>query len=373
LGPHIPSREATMQRSAGVTANTVIALVASGLVLILGLLMVVAMIAVASGPIEQPKNSPFPPGVLKAFMQLIPLVYVLPAAWGITTGIGLLRLQNWARISIIIFAALLTTYGVFSGLSAVLFTMVRLPQSPGMDPAAMVFVRAFMVTFTAIQLGIGIWWLIFFNREKVRDQFRRSPALATLAMPSMPTFGTPPPPSGSAQFPSTAGSPSVLTGPARPLSITIIGWYLLIVSFYIPLSVVLKAPAAVFTSVLTGWPAAAFYVVTGAAYVYMGIGLLRLQPAARLFGIGFLSLTLLNSAVFCLAPGGRERMTRLITLQYAMFPWMKAWQETFTSQFDLIPFVMIGMIAAMLLILVLLYFLVTGKAAFAKQEKTVVG
>ncbi len=71
------------------------------------------------------------------------------SAWGLTTGVGLLRLQPWSRISILVFDALLTILFVLAALRA------------GGQPALFFTPLAF--------LGIG--WLYFFNRGKTRVQF----------------------------------------------------------------------------------------------------------------------------------------------------------------------------------------------------------
>jgi hypothetical protein len=164
-----------MNRSAGVTANAVIALLGSVLTMALGALMFVAMVfALQSTPTAPPKDFPLPAVYLKAFMMLMPLVYVLPAIWGICTGIGLLRLKNWARISIIVFGGLLAFFGVFGAFGALIISLVKLPNTPEVDPAAMTVVRVFMVFFALVELGLGAWWLYFFNRSTVKSQFQRN-------------------------------------------------------------------------------------------------------------------------------------------------------------------------------------------------------
>jgi hypothetical protein len=120
-----------MTRSAGVTVNAVVALLGSVLTMALGALMLFGMVfALRSAPVEPPKDFPLPAVYLKALMMLMPLFYVLPAIWGICTGIGLLRLKNWARISIIVFGGLLAFFGVFGAFGALIVSLVRLPNTP---------------------------------------------------------------------------------------------------------------------------------------------------------------------------------------------------------------------------------------------------
>lgn len=360
-----------MNRSIGVTVNAVIALVASVLALAFGVLMVFAMVlATSSAPLEPPKEFPLPPVLLKAFMLLIPLMYLLPAIWGICTAIGLLRLKNWARISIIVFGGLLAAFGLLGALSALAFTMVRLPDSPAVDPAAMGFVRAFMALFALGELGTGLWWLVFFNLAKTKAQFQRRPATFAGAMPPAVL---PPPPPRLAPLPTVAPLPARPEAPTRPISITIIACYLLIMCAFVPTSLVLHSPAPLFTVLLTGWGASLYYLVVLAVQVYVGIGLLRMQPAARLAGMGYFAFTLFSSAAFYFAPGGHARVTKLMASQLSMFPWMKAWQDATPLQLDLAPFLMAGAVLGLAVVLVPLYFLFISGPAFERRGSAAAG
>jgi len=184
-----------MQRSIGVTISAVVALLGSLLAGSLGLLTILTLV-VAPTPPPTP-GFPGSPELLRAIRLVVPLFYLLPAAWGITTSVGLFRLRNWARISIIVFAALLTLSALFGMLGAIAMFVVSTPTMPPgshLDPNAFLMVmRVFMVAFALLQLGIGIWWLVFFNRVKVKEQFMPLPSMTFAPYPA-PT-GTPPPPS----------------------------------------------------------------------------------------------------------------------------------------------------------------------------------
>jgi hypothetical protein len=197
-----------MTRSAGVTANAVIALLGSVLALAMGALMLFGMVfALQSAPVEPSKDFPLPAVYLKAFMMVIPLVYVLPAIWGICTGIGLLRLKNWARISIIVFGGLLAAFGLFGAFGALIVSLVKLPNTPEVDPAAMTLVRVVMVFFALLELGLGAWWLYFFNRSTVKLQFQRQPVMFAGAM--TPSVVPAPPPVPVLLSPPDISKPSI--------------------------------------------------------------------------------------------------------------------------------------------------------------------
>jgi hypothetical protein len=349
-----------LQRSGGVTFNAVFALAGSVLTLAVGVILALAVFITApAAASETPKDFPLPPEFFKALLALVPLMYVLPAAWGISTGIGLLRLKNWARISITVFASLLTAYGLFGAMGAVIIALVPLsggPGSPQLDPAALGFVRAFMVIFALSQLGLGIWWLVFFNRAKTRIQFQ----------PQAVRFsGAPPPPLPLVPPPPTRSAP-----PTRPISITIIAVYLLAASAFVPATLALRAPAVLFTTMVTGWTAAVYYLVLLALVVYVGVGLLRVQPAARLAGMAYLAFTIVNSTVFCFTPGGHARVVQLLAAEMSLFPWMQAWLDMLPMRLDLTPFVMIGTALGMAVPIACLYFLFTHKSAFDKHPLT---
>jgi hypothetical protein len=91
------------------------------------------------------------------------------AAWGIATSIGLFRLRNWARLSILVFSVLLVLMSAPSGLMALLMPF---PAPRGADPSFTTVMRVGMGAFWLGLLAIGIWWLVFFNRAKVKFNAR---------------------------------------------------------------------------------------------------------------------------------------------------------------------------------------------------------
>jgi hypothetical protein len=341
--------------------------------LAMGMLAVLGL-AVARTPPPDP-NFPASPEFFRVVRFVVPLFYLLPAAWGITTSIGLFRLRNWARISIIVFAALLAIFGLFGLLGA--FAMFAMP-APAMPPGArldpnffLMVMRAIMVAFALAQLGIGSWWLVFFNRAKVKEQFAPQP---TAFVPYPVPGGTPPPPSlypaPSAQPAQSPAAASWLSMPGRPVSVTIIGWYLLVGALLIPINLVLRTPAFLLVNIVTGWPAVAYFLVVLGIHVYCGLGLLRLQPVARLLGIAYFVFSFLNSAVFFFAPGGMARMARMLEAQQSIFPWMRPMPGGHAYPFDIRPFMMTGAVGGLALVLIPLCFLIINNRAFAKAAST---
>jgi hypothetical protein len=114
-----------------------------------------------------------------------------------------------------------------------------------------------------------------------------------------------------------------------------------------------------------------YYLAIATVHVYVGIGLLRLQAAARATGIAYFVFAFVNSAVFYFAPGGRARLDHLMEMQRSLFPWMLSPNQD-SVPFDMTPFLFAGAIAGLVLILVPLYFLITRQQAFAKPAATAV-
>jgi hypothetical protein len=352
-----------MNRSNGVTANAILVIVGSALVLAVGLLALLGIVVgLRSAPVDTPPGSPLPPAAFKAFFLLAPLVYILPAIWGICSGVGLLQLKNWARISVIVFAAFLVVTGLCAGLVSLALIVMPPPRSSELDLRALTIGRIFMAISAVVEVSIGVWWLVFFNVAKTRAQFQR-PVLPWTAV--APTgLPTPPPPGPANQ----TASPLTPIQPAsrRPLSITIIACYLLLGAAFFPINLAMHAPAALFTKLLIGWAAVVYWLVLGAVQVYLGVGLLRLRPASRLVAMAYLVFALLNSVVFFFAPGGRDRLLQLIQMQHSLFPWMNASQSSYPLRIDPTPFIMIGAVFGAGVVVVILYFLFQSREAFTR-------
>ena len=367
-------------RSAGTTVIAVLQLIGSVLLLALAGLMAFAMI-VATPPANDPR---LPPMFFTVMRVVLPLFYALPAVWGIITAVGLLQLKNWARISTIVISILLIVFGAFGILTSIVF-FLKPPPGNGVDPKFFLIIGAFTAVLALAQIGIGLWWMVFFNRASVKAQFLPQPfpyptagQAATPYAIDMPHSATPPPPSlttppGIATPIDVAPLPTPpITAPqrqARPLSISIIAWLFLVGCFFIPFSILLHAPAIVFTAVLTGWPATIYLLLFAGVHVFVGIALLQMKPAGRLVGMGYYIFSLLNVSVFYLAPGRSARIARFLGIEQSMFPWMRSAPTDSPFAADVMLFVIIGMIGGLAVCLVVLYFLAAAKPAFDKAAQ----
>jgi hypothetical protein len=368
-------RVAEKNRSAGVTVIAILALIGSALLLAIAGLVAIAMIAMPTPPQNDPQ---LPPAFFKVFRIIGPLIYALPAVWGIVSAVGLLQLKNWARISTIVFSVLLMGFGALGLLTSMVF-FLNPPPGNGVDPKMFSIIGAVTAVFALAQIGIGIWWMVFFNRAGVKAQFLAQPfpflqtgqGIASYAT-NMPSSATPPPPGLPSQTdPAALSTPPIVAPnrPARPLSVSIIAWYLLAICVFVPFNLILHAPAILFTAILTGWPAAIFILAFAGVSIYAGIALLQMKPAGRLVGIGYFIFGLLNLAVFYFAPGRHARLERFMDVQQSMFPWMRSTQANSPFQADMMPFIIIGAVFGVALCLVPIYFLAVAKPAFDKAAR----
>jgi hypothetical protein len=352
-----------MNRSAGVTVIAVLSLIGSALTILMSIFMAVLMVVVTSIAATQEQGDfPAPPAFAKIIILFAALMWLLPAIWGIISSIGLFRLKNWARISTIVFSVLLILMGGFGLLMSLIMPGLSAPNYPTASPV-MVIQRIFMVGFNLMLLGNGIWWLAFFTRPKVVRQFRPVPLTETAGASLPMTQPT--------QVPATPAT--LVNVRRRPVSIAVIAWFILAGCAFIPLCFVLHLPAVLFTKIMTGWPATLVYLIYMALSLCIGIGLLRLKPAARLAGIGYYIFGVLNQAVFCGAPGARERIRALMDMQQSIFLWMPAMNAQTSIHIDIEPFVNMGIIggfiSSLILLAIVLYFLITRKKAFQAVEE----
>ena len=110
------------------------------------------------------------PFVRSAMLATLGLMMCL-AIFGIATGIGLILLRNWARISALIWGGLCVFFGAI-GIPIVFFIPLVPPENvPNLSADSMQAVRWILLLFYGPPLIVGIWWLILFNRITVKAQF----------------------------------------------------------------------------------------------------------------------------------------------------------------------------------------------------------
>lgn len=255
-----------MKRPLGITVSALCALLGS-------LLMLAILVLITTTLLLSPGQRSLPREAMVGVVIGLAMFGVL-GIWGTVTAIGLFRLRNWARVSMIVFSVLLAFGGLVSAPA-----MWLLPPPATVPPSFDNFRVVIAAIYGAFGL-LGVFWLYYFSRRAAQEAF---------------------------------GGTSAVESGGRPLSISIIGWWLLIAGVATVLAAPLRMPGSVFIWIATGWAAATWYVAYGAMYAYAGYGLLRLKPIARKVAIWGLCSGAANAFVFFLWPGADARMAALIS------------------------------------------------------------
>src|SRR5271165_1844532 len=155
--------------SSSVIAAAVVGILASLFGLLSAVTAIVGMILLPQSP-----NSAGIPPFAKSMVIAMMVLFACLAIFGIFTSVSVLRLKNWARISMLVWGGIMTG---FCGLALIIMAFVSLPEPPANAPVQIQFVRILVSLIYGIPVLIGIWWLILFNHPPIKSQFL--PAFAT--------------------------------------------------------------------------------------------------------------------------------------------------------------------------------------------------
>jgi hypothetical protein len=196
---------------------------------------------------------------LPAFVRSATLAFlaflVCLSVFGIATGIGLILLRNWARISVLIWGGFSVFFGVL-GIPIILFmSLPPPPDVPNLSPASMQMARLFLAFMYGIPLIVGLWWLILFNRKAVKAQFAGIAGALDQTVPQKPRCPVP---------------VAVLAG----LYITAAA-HIVILPF-LPFSM----PLILFGHLFQGNIGTLFYALNCLVLAVVGVSLLKLKPWA---------------------------------------------------------------------------------------------
>lgn len=260
-----------MKSSIGVTICAVVVLIGSALALVGTAGAAFMLLGPLRGQLLDPAN--LPPGADINMMRGAMLSgFVMGGAFGafgVATGIGLIRLWKWARYAAIVMGVLVI---VLSVLPAVYFAFGSIPppsSSPdGTVPAGF---RMLLVGFYLIWAALAGIFVYMMMRKSTVAQFNGD------AVASAPR--------------------------KRPLSVTIIAW-LMIASgvMSLPMFAWASLPAIFVGIVMTGIAAKIFYVTYMAAFVAIGVGLIRNTRATILPAVFIHSFAFVNSLSLLIPP-----------------------------------------------------------------------
>jgi hypothetical protein len=203
-----------MARSVGVTVSAVVVFVGSAFSLLCGAMSIVGSLVTLN-----PREG-------RGGVANIPLVLAVEAVfffgfggWGLASSVGLIKTKEWARISLLVYAGILV---FFSVIGAAVMAIVPYPEDMASDPELpanfMMMLRVGFVLFFAVFAALGGFWIYFFNTRDVKAQF----------LGWQPVMGY----TATGAYEEIPGGGVVAVQRKRPLSITIIAWYLLATSAF---------------------------------------------------------------------------------------------------------------------------------------------
>jgi hypothetical protein len=176
------------------------------------------------------------------------------AILGIFTGVGVLRLKNWARISVLVWSGVTATICAFI-LAFLAFIPFPVPPNAGTPVNIATFVRLSIALVYGLPLAIAVWWLILFNRKTIAARFEAG-------------IGSPLDPSGFPVEPTSASKPTL------PLPITVLAMFLLFSSLSVFLIFFVHLPVLLFAHALRGPVGTVAWITTCLLSTAAGIGLL---------------------------------------------------------------------------------------------------
>jgi hypothetical protein len=271
-----------VKRSAGITISAVVAFIGSALTLLSAAMMAFSFtVAIPNGSL------PHGFGYVASFLVVLA---VLLGGWGIASGVGLLDLREWSRISVMVFSGLLLVISV-PGLLMFLFVKLPLPAGSA-DPETAQRIawitRVFGAAMYALLAAMAAAWLSYFNLRAVKEQFdARRTETSAIDLQSATRVG-----------PYSGG---------RPLSITIIAGLLMMGALSLPLFLVFHFPIMFLGYFFTGPAALLIISAYTALQASLAYGLWELKAWGRSLTIYYFNFAIFNSIISSILPGAETR------------------------------------------------------------------
>lgn len=163
---------------ASVTVASILSILGSGGVLLVGALFGIGARAAQSG-----NNAAITPHS-KTVLQIITYSLLVIGVLGILNGVSLLALQNWARRTMVIgsgFAVVLSTYCLYIALA-----LLGVPSATDVKPHAWHVLLGSFLSISLLVFGVGLWFATLFTRPATIASFVKPLAPEHDAKPSAP-------------------------------------------------------------------------------------------------------------------------------------------------------------------------------------------
>ncbi|MGA3372785.1 MAG: hypothetical protein ABSC48_13595 [Terracidiphilus sp.] len=321
-----------MKRPSGVVFSAVLLILGSLFQLLMALGMAfsgaISQTQIRSGGFPGATTNAPMPGWMPAFMYVLCVFFVALAAWGILTAVGLIRLRRWARYSMLVIGGISALFGLVSSLGTLCVMLVPLPVPSGMDASQAETVQAMtkvmfggMAFFYGFVCALGVFWLVYFNRKRVREAF--------------------------------AGTTGEVVESRRPFLISVLAVLNLIGAVSCLLMAFLPLPGAIFGWILNGWGKAALYLVFAVLAALVGIGLWQLKQWAWRLALAVQALGVVNTAVYLVNPSLILRYSAEI--QQSMTPMQPQLPERFQTMMYTASF-SFGVLFCIAIVAILIYY-----------------
>jgi len=276
------SMDYSAKRSGSVTAAAVVAILGGSFLLLCfsGAFLAVLLVKLPGTASELPPS-------VRTFGLATQGFMICLSLFGIATGIGLIYLRNWARISVLIWGGFSVFFGLIGIPIAFLTQFPANPNSPALPAESMQAVRWILLVIYGIPLLIGVWWLILFNRKSVK-----------------------------AQFAGARGStdPDLPQKPACPLPIAVLAWFYIasILNLLFLPFLSFRVPMFIFGRLLHGSVGLTVLLLSCLAFFVAGVGLLKLKPWSYSLTIGLQLFWLASTVVTLLTPNYKSAMDSFV-------------------------------------------------------------
>jgi hypothetical protein len=359
-----------MKRSADVTAAAVVMFCGSGLLLFLGAFAIFGAIAGSAGTAGPQRQ------VELAGAVMIVVIYGGLAAWGIATGVGIVKLQAWARISAIVMSVLAIAGCVMAAASVFMMQSVFKTDNQ-LPPHFARMMLAIVSVMFAIPAGIAIWWVILFMRKRVALEFATPGGEAAadgatqigIAGHGGVYGGTANEFADGSITTSFGGAPSVAPfargagRPPIPISIRIVAVFYIIGSAMLFLTLEYmhqtNMPTLLLGKLVGGWRAWTFLGVLGVAQLAICIAVLKRRAWALDGLMAIMVFGIVNSLGFVFSPSRDQLFARTLASEN-LPPGVEA-QTMDRFMHMILPF---SLIVGTIIGFVLLYFLLTRRRVF---------
>ena len=248
--------------------------------------------------------------------------------WGIASGVGMLLLRRWARFSTLVFSVATASWVL---LAAPAFLFFPIPIPPDIPEEAIAAVRSFLPVVFALLFAFAFWCIYLLNRDSSKSSF---------------------------ELPTTARN-------GGPVSIAIIGGFLMVTTVLGVESIASHGPAMLFGSVFTGWKAATIWLLASAAELYLGIGLLRRNPRSCVLAVCFFLFQFLETVAFLVRP---DRESRIADYYHALHAYFQRRPGMQVSLNDVYAYLRFGHTEWGILCMIALWYLVRFKKTIDADE-----